>query len=225
MLAINLQIIQLRLSSNVALVSRHDLTLSCRDIIIYSRRKMEDLITLQEAATLIGKNLRTIQRHIKNGKLTRHEKDGKNFINRTELEQKLSARGGSAFGGGKISKKSEEKPSSETEASKPQTAADAHESKSPPERLNYEEKWIDEIQKHAQTREELGIWKGRAEAYQAFASRLLGTGPKGVNEKIDLDQNPPAPRPPQISLLYYIAFAVLFVILILLFVIIRIYTG
>ena len=189
---------------------------------------MDDL-TFQEAATLIGKNLRTIQRHIKNGKLSRHPshaKDGKNFISRSELEQKF----------GKVSKKPEEKPSGEAEASKPQAAAEDQVPKSPPERQNYEEKWINEIQKHAQTREELGVWKGRAEAYQAFASRLLGSG-----EKIDLDQNHPESmrnnaykkdepvvnRSPQMpnSLIYYIAFAVLFVILILLFVLIRIYTS
>jgi len=122
----------------------------------------DELITLPEAATLVGKNLRTIQRYLENGVLTRHEKDGKNFISRSQIEQKFSARGGSAFGGGKFSKRFEEKP-------KPQT-------KSPPHGLNYEEKWIEEIQKHAQTREELGEWKGRAEAYQSFAARLLGNG-------------------------------------------------
>lgn len=131
---------------------------------------MNDLITLQEAAALIGKNLRTIQRYIKNGELRKYEKEGKNFVSRQEIEQKF----------GKFSKKVEQKP--------PQPEPKTKEKESSPERLNYEVRWIDEIQKHAQTREELGIWKGRAEAYQAFASRLLGTGPNGVNEKIDLDQ-------------------------------------
>jgi len=180
-----------------------------------------DLISLTEAAELIGKNLRTIQRYIKTGVLTRQHRDGKNFISRSELEQKF----------GKVTKKPEEKPSGEAEASKPQAAAEVP--KSPPERRNYEEKWTEEVQKHAQTREELGVWKGRAEAYQAFASRLLGSG-----EKIDLDSNHPESmrdkkdepivnRLPQMpnSLIYYIAFAVLFVILILLFVLIRIYTS
>lgn len=119
----------------------------------------DDLITLQEAAELIGKNLRTIQRHIKAGKLTRHLRDEKSYVSRDEVEKKF----------GKISKGFEEKP-------KPQATPETQETKSPPERLNYEIKWVEEIQKHAETREELGIWKGRAEAYQAFSARLLGDG-------------------------------------------------
>lgn len=184
---------------------------------------MSDLISLTEAAAHIGKNLRTIQRYLKAGTLTAHPKDGKNFISRTELESKFSVKNQPS------PPKSEtiKPPSPPKVATQDSWQGEAHE---------YQKKWIDEVQKHAQTREELGQWKGRAEAYQAFASRLLGTGPNGVNEKIDLEQNPPeikkeplvnVNRSPQMSysLIYYIAFAVLFVILILLFVIIRIYTS
>jgi len=183
----------------------------------------DELVTLQEAAELIGKNLRTIQRYIKAGKLRRHQKDGKNFVSRSELETKF--------------KMSATKPPESVASEK---IADASESRQIPKVEDYQKKWIEEIQKHAQTREELGIWKGRAEAYQAFASRLLGTGAGGGNApvdlepKVDLEPNPseikkgePMVRSPQISysLIYYIAFAVLFVILILLFVLIRISTS
>ena len=116
-----------------------------------------DLISLQEAAELIGKNLRTIQRHIKAGKLARHDKDGKSFVSRDEVAKK--------FG---IKNQSPKIPVGEL----PNQTERVH------KELDYEGKWIEEIQKHAETREELGIWKGRAEAYQAFASRLLGNGNK-----------------------------------------------
>ncbi len=184
---------------------------------------MDDLITLTDAATLVGKNLRTIQRYIQNGQLTRHKKDGKNFVSHKELESKFNV---------KTTKSPESVVTQKTE--------DATKTRQEPSVNDYQKKWVEEIQKHAETREELGIWKGRAEAYQAFASRLLGTGPNGVNEKIGLEQNPPESmrnkkdepiinvnRSPQMpySLIYYIAFAVLFVILILLFVLIRIYTS
>jgi len=117
---------------------------------------MNDLITFQEAATILGKNLRTIQRYIKVGTLTRHDKDGKSCVSRDEVEKK--------FG---IKNQSPKKPAGELPK---QTTKRAQ------EEISYEVKWIEEVQKHAETREELGVWKGRAEAYQAFAARLLGNG-------------------------------------------------
>lgn len=114
----------------------------------------QELITLHEAAELIGKNLRTIQRYIKTGKLTRFDKDGKSFVDKQEVEGKI---------GIVPPKKEDVKPSSP-----PKSAA--------PGSVDYQTKWVQEIQNHAQTREELGVWKGRAEAYQAFAARLLGNG-------------------------------------------------
>ena len=121
----------------------------------------DDLISLTEAATLVAKNLRTIQRYIKMGKMTRHQKDGKSFISRRELENKFKI----------MATKPQESVASEKaeDATKPPQVKPAD---------DYQNKWVEEIQKHAQTREELGVWKGRAEAYQAFASRLLG--PKGA---------------------------------------------
>lgn len=173
----------------------------------------EDLISFNEAATLIGKNLRTIQRYIKNGRLNRYQKDDKNFISRQELENKFTIMA--------------------TRTAKSVATQKEEDATSSSATGDFQKKWIDEVEKHAQTREELGIWKGRAEAYQTFASRLLSSG-----EKIDLEQNPSPEikkdepianndRSPQMtnSLIYYIAFAVLFVILILLFVLIRIYTS
>jgi len=128
-----------------------------------------DLISLQEAAELIGKNLRTIQRHIKAGKLARHDKDGKSYVSRDELTKEFGIKNQSPkIPAGESSKQTTEKVQKE---------------------LNYEAKWIEEIQKHAETREELGIWKGRAEAYQAFASRLLGNG------NADIDINTSSTKP------------------------------
>jgi len=118
-----------------------------------------DLISLNEAAELIGKNLRTIQRHIKNGKLTRHQKDDKSFVSRREIESKFNI----------IATKPRESVVSER-------TEDATTTRQGQPVEDYQKKWVEEIQNHAETREELGVWKGRAEAYQAFASRLLGNG-------------------------------------------------
>lgn len=117
---------------------------------------MDDLISLSEAATLVGKNLRTIQRRIKAGQLTRHDIEGKSFVSRGEVENKFRIKNQP------LKKLAGEPPKKSAEISKNE--------------LDYAEKWIEEIQKHAETREELGIWKGRAEAYQSFAARLLGNG-------------------------------------------------
>jgi len=159
---------------------------------------MDDLISLNEAAALIGKNLRTIQRHIKKGKLTRHEKDGKSFVSRKELEQKFD----------KFPKRNKEKPKSQKVAVESQT----QETKSKPQGFNYEGKWIDEVQKHAETREELGQWKGRAEAYQNFAARLLGNG---TNKKDDIVS-------PVKNYLLYIIIGVLIIFLLFLIVFLRV---
>lgn len=120
----------------------------------------QDLITLQEAADLIGKNLRTIQRYIKTGKLTRHDKDGKTYVSRDEVKKKFNFVTPSNVDEIDLQKKAS-----------PSSANDN----------DFQIKWIEEIEKHAQTREELGAWKGRAEAYQSFASRLLSNGNSSEN--------------------------------------------
>jgi len=128
----------------------------------------DDLISLTEAATLVAKNLRTIQRYIKMGKLTRHQKDGKSFISRRELENKFKI----------MATKPQESVASEKaeDATKPRQETVSRDKPELTEAQQYQTKWMEEVEKHAETREELGIWKGRAEAYQAFASRLLGNG-------------------------------------------------
>lgn len=130
----------------------------------------QDMIALAEAAKLLGKNLRTIQRHIKAGTLTRHYRDGKNFVSRIELESKFKLIG------------QKPKPVADTPTIKESktfptpTPTKTTDDFWPKEAQEYQKKWTDEIQKHAQTKEQLGEWRGRAEAYQAFASRLLGDG-------------------------------------------------
>ena len=160
-----------------------------------------DLISLGEAATFVGKNLRTIQRLIKAGKLTRQQKDGKNFVSRKELESKFNIT-----------------------ATKPQESV----VRQAPRVEDYQKKWTDEIQKHAQTREELGVWKGRAEAYQAFAGRLLGEGKSIKKDDIVVKTEPENDNSPPLtksSFSYYLIFAILGLIFILLIVTIRIYLS
>ncbi len=189
-----------------------------RIILIVEEEKLaDDLISLNEAASLIGKNLRTIQRYLKSGRLTHHEQGDKNFISKKELEAKFN-----------VTTEKPKETATQTTSPRPQKTFVAQGDS------YWQKKWGEEIEKHAHTREELGQWKGRAEAYQAFATRLLGNGEANLNVE-NLNQSPEIKkdesvssvnRPPQnYSFIYYLAFAVLFVILILLFVLIRIYTA
>jgi len=121
----------------------------------------QELITLQEAADLIGKNLRTIQRYIKTGKLTRQIKDGHNFIDVNELKSKFET----------IETQTPRPPEKESSSSDTKGVMDWVQRAD-----TYRDKWENEVQAHAKTREELGVWRGRAESYQNFASRLLNSG-------------------------------------------------
>ena len=163
----------------------------------------DDLISLVEAATLVGKNLRTIQRHIKAGKLARHDKDGKSYVSRDEIEKKFGIKNQSPkIPVGELPKETVEKPQKE---------------------LNYETKWIEEVQKHAETREELGVWKGRAEAYQAFASRLLGNGNvESVDREMAQSENKKSPVYKSIKTYTYLIYGLIgiFFIIITIFVLI-----
>jgi len=169
----------------------------------------QDLISLSEAAELIGKNLRTIQRHIKSGKLTRHDRDGKSYVSRGEVEEKF----------GKISSIKEKKVVAEKEPVIEQAKVTSKEEKG----SDYQAKWIEEVQKHAETREELGVWKGRAEAYQAFASRLLGNGNvESVDREMAQSENKKSPVYKSIKTYTYLIYGLIgiFFIIILFFVLI-----
>src|SRR3990167_8418116 len=96
-----------------------------------------DLISLGEAATFVGKNLRTIQRLIKAGKLTRHEKDGKNFISRKELERKFSIKAKNETPPSPIQEPTMPKP---TKAYQPVSEISWQE-----EAKEYQKKWIGEV--------------------------------------------------------------------------------
>ena len=99
---------------------------------------------------------------------------------------------------------------------------------------DYQKKWTDEIQKHAQTREQLGEWRGRAEAYQAFSARLLGDGKMPEIQPETKKEDIVAPEVSMSSsknnstispLLLYIIMAILFLALILVIIIYRIRLG
>lgn len=171
----------------------------------------QDLILLNDAATLVGKNLRTIQRYIKNGQLSRHQKDGTSFVSRQELENKFSI------------KDTPVPPPMPPIPIRKKTTETVLPAKT--KVLDFQVKWVEEIEKHAQTREELGVWKGRAEAYQQFASRLLGNGKNTIN--IDNLKKDGASSPSLIkgSFIFYLATAILALVFILLLILIRIYTS
>ena len=170
----------------------------------------QDLIPLTEAAALIGKNLRTIQRYNKAGTLMSHAKDGRSFISCQELESKYSI------------KETTARPPAPPPPVRKETTKTV-----PPVKtkvLDYQTKWVEEIQKHAQTREELGTWKGRAEAYQNFASRLLGNGktpdlknaPETKKEENVTSVTPSTEMPKAYTFAFYLVLAILAIIFILL---------
>ena len=175
---------------------------------------MNDLISLNEAAELIGKNLRTIQRYIKDGKLSRHDENEKSFVSKKEVEEKF---------GVLKAEKAEIKKESATEkenhvapppVQKPKYRP-AEESTWQKEFKEYQQKWIDEVKAHAETKESLGEWKGRAEAYQAFAARLLGDGQPPEIKKSDTIVSPIK------NYLLYIVIGVLFIALVVLGILVR----
>ncbi len=158
-----------------------------------------DLITLNEAAELIGKNLRTIQRHVKSGKLKKHDVAGKSFISRAELVKKIGVSINTVA-------EKEAKP-----AKKPQKGSQEFRQE---ETADYQKKWAEELQKHAQTREELGVWKGRAEAYQAFSARLLGNGQVPDAQNLN-SQTKPNPVTKSVKIYTYIIYAMIAVFLVI----------
>lgn len=143
----------------------------------------QTLVTLPQAANLIGKNLRTIQRYISNGKLTPHLKDGRNFIDREELSNKFQIRAETIMTG------------ASNAAAPDQSRADVNRgTPNLAEANHYRDKWENEIQAHAKTREELGVWRGRAESYQNFATKLLASGDKNVSEASNHEKTPNGPN-------------------------------
>ena len=137
---------------------------------------MNDLISLGEAAGIIGKNIRTIQRYIKSGTLKSYIRRGKNFVSKRELENKFNIATTSKED--VVDIKEEIKKSYQIPGSANFWQTEAQE---------FQNKWTQEIKNHAQTREHLGEWKGRAEAYQSFASKLLTDGSSG--NKNDIKNN------------------------------------
>ena len=141
---------------------------------------MPDLISLQQAAKLIGKNLRTIQRYLKTGKISYHQENGKNLVSRKEIEEKILKR--SSKSNVELAELQEKKP--EIDNTKDELLKSVQENSFwQKEAVKYQNHWINEIREHAGTREQLGHWKGRVEAYQSFAPRLLSNGQEQTKSK------------------------------------------
>ncbi len=140
---------------------------------------MNDLISLGEAAGIIGKNIRTIQRYIKSGTLKSYIRRGKNFVSKRELENKFNIATTSKED--VVDIKEEIKKSYQIPGSANFWQNEAQE---------FQNKWTQEIKNHAQTREYLGEWKGRAEAYQAFASKLLTDGSNNNTNNNGISHDP-----------------------------------
>ncbi len=136
----------------------------------------QNLISLGEAASLLGKNIRTIQRYIKTGTLKCYQRNSKNYVNRKELETKFNIATTLKEDVVEIKEEIEKSPKINDNTTFWQKEA-----------REFQNKWTQEIKNHAQTREHLGEWKGRAEAYQSFASKLLTDGSSG--NKNDIKNN------------------------------------
>lgn len=134
---------------------------------------MSNLITLPQAANLIGKNLRTIQRYISSGKLTPRIVDGRNLVDKAEVMSKFHI-------SNEIRKTSLAENNAQT--TEPPRTNDINATDNFIGDSHYRDKWESEMKDHAKTREELGVWRGRAESYQNFASKLLAAGDNSVSE-------------------------------------------
>jgi len=155
---------------------------------------MAELMQLDRAAALTGKSEVTLRRLIKAGKIPyQKEKTLTGFVYLVDpdrVKAYYQVRGGGMFSDDSNLKASavfdSVQPVSEAEEAEPVTTASvsgvrvavANESGD----LNqywqkkadlYEDKYLQEAAHHAQTREELGVWRGRAEQAQSMIMKLL----------------------------------------------------
>ncbi|MEI6478434.1 MAG: hypothetical protein WCO52_05615 [bacterium] len=143
---------------------------------------MAELMQLDRAAAAAGKSEVTLRRLIKAGKIPFHkEKTLTGFIYMVDPDQVRAF-----YSGAPIEIKPESVPvDEESDATEPASipthairVAVAGESGAAHEYWQkkadmYEDKYNDEVVKHSQAREELGVWRGRAEQSQAMLMKLL----------------------------------------------------
>lgn len=150
---------------------------------------MAELVQLDVAAGMIGKSEVTLRRLIKAEKIPfQKEKTLTGFIYLVDpdvVRAYYQSRDADIFGSEEFAATPFEEPAQasrpvEASASKNSSVrvAIAHENGSPVEYWQkraeiYEDRYTQEVVKHAQTREDLGVWRGRAEQAQTMLIKLL----------------------------------------------------
>lgn len=170
---------------------------------------MANFLPLDKAAALTSKSEVTLRRLIKAGKVpSQKEKTLTGFIylidpeavksyykRRDGVIEEVSTTeetDGQTISAGKEETVSEAK---SDELNRPVRVAVAGESGSATEYWQkkyemYEERYNREVEKHAQTREELGLWRGRAEQAQSMLVKILPAGNQVVSSTPDNKRNP-----------------------------------
>ncbi|MBU6389378.1 hypothetical protein KGQ71_02575 [Patescibacteria group bacterium] len=164
---------------------------------------MAELLPLDKAAAQVGKSEVTLRRLLKAGKIPfEKEKTLTGFVYRVDPDTVRAyyriregsiedlARAAGENGESEDDARSESSRKSVRVAVAGETGG-AHEYWQKKSDM-YEEKYNAEVMKHAQTREELGVWRGRAEQAQAMLMKLL-PAPNHVEVKPPQPSEKPAP--------------------------------
>jgi hypothetical protein len=143
---------------------------------------MADLVQLDVAAALVGKSEVTLRRLIKAGKVPVHkEKTLTGFIyliDPAKLQAYYESRGEVVF---ESMEEAPTEPVSKDSGARRLAVAGENGGEVTywqKRAETYEERYHAELQKHASAREELGIWRGRAEHAQAMLMKLLPPVPE-----------------------------------------------
>jgi len=136
---------------------------------------MADPIQLDAAAALVGKSEVTLRRLIKAGKIAFHkEKTPTGFIYQVDPEVVLAYYNKRESDISAASQAVEDIESAPKGAPVPMPAESAVSPAYWQKRAEiYEERFNHEVQNHSQTREELGVWRGRAAQAQDMIVKLL----------------------------------------------------
>ena len=163
---------------------------------------MAEPVQLDKAAALVGKSEVTLRRLVKAGKIPfEKEKTLTGFIYRVDPEKvREFYRGREGYVADLISNEEtvdpapapEAAPAASSSHAQPVRIAVAGESGQAQEYWQkksdlYEERFNQEVSKHAQTREELGVWRGRAEQAQSMLMKLLP-----APQEVEVRQQPAA---------------------------------
>lgn len=160
---------------------------------------MADPIQLDAAAALVGKSEVTLRRLIKAGKIpVTKEKTLTGFIYLVNPDDVTAYYQGKGADGDDIPEAPEPVPQATPVGNVPvRRLAVAGESGNAAEYWQkraevYEERYHGEMQKHSATREELGVWRGRAEHAQAMLMKMLPSPTEVTTEK----RTEQTPEPP-----------------------------